>query len=82
MPSHKAALPCTTQSACPPCPCCRRPLLQAHTSIAAFDPLFTLLHASMDRLLAMWQLAHPHDWVSSGVAGGGTLAVPRGSKVR
>ncbi|EFN57197.1 hypothetical protein CHLNCDRAFT_143609 [Chlorella variabilis] len=54
----------------------------AHTSIAAFDPLFTLLHASMDRLLAMWQLAHPHDWVSSGVAGGGTLAVPRGSKVR
>ncbi|KAL4451595.1 hypothetical protein ABPG75_007257 [Micractinium tetrahymenae] len=52
----------------------------AHTGISAFDPLFLIIHSSIDRLLALWQLAHPGAaWAEAGNATMGTRAVPRGS---
>lgn len=64
------------------CPACAPPL-QAHTGISAFDPLFLLIHSSIDRLLALWQLAHPGAaWAEAGRAAMGTRAVRKGSVVR
>ncbi|KAL4427299.1 hypothetical protein ABPG77_003208 [Micractinium sp. CCAP 211/92] len=54
----------------------------AHTGISAFDPLFLLIHSSIDRVLALWQLAHPGAaWAEAGAAAMGTRAVPKGSLV-
>lgn len=37
----------------------------SQVSTAAFDPFFWLHHATMDRILALWQERHPQQWVRS-----------------
>jgi hypothetical protein len=41
-------------------------LLTSETS--AFDPIFFLHHANVDRLLSLWSAVHPGEWVSPGPA--------------
>ncbi|CAI6332145.1 unnamed protein product [Periconia digitata] len=33
------------------------------TEYSAFDPIFMIVHANADRLMAMYQAAHPNNWV-------------------
>ncbi|KAF7324006.1 Photo-regulated tyrosinase [Mycena kentingensis (nom. inval.)] len=35
-------------------------------SVAAFDPIFWLHHANVDRMLSLWSALHPNVWVSPG----------------
>ncbi|EGX45615.1 hypothetical protein AOL_s00169g221 [Orbilia oligospora ATCC 24927] len=46
---------------------------------AAFDPIFWLHHANMDRLFAIWQAANPGRYTLSG-SSAGTYAIPRGTQ--
>lgn len=82
---HRRASACALRSAVAAHHCSRlglAPPPQAHTGISAFDPLFLLIHSSIDRLLAIWQLAHPGAaWAEAGTAAMGTRAVPKGSVV-
>ncbi|KAF2752129.1 Di-copper centre-containing protein [Sporormia fimetaria CBS 119925] len=48
---------------------------------SAFDPLFWLHHANVDRLLAMYQVISPHTWVSSGRARRGTAGWVQGTNM-
>ncbi|KAK6498322.1 hypothetical protein TWF481_010913 [Arthrobotrys musiformis] len=45
---------------------------------AAFDPIFWLHHANMDRLFAIWQATNPGRYSLSG-SSAGTYAIPRGT---
>lgn len=45
-------------------------LVGGHMSVvsqAAFDPIFWLHHTNVDRILAIYQAAHPDEWVSQSV---------------
>ncbi|KAG9009286.1 hypothetical protein FRB90_008451 [Tulasnella sp. 427] len=44
-------------------------------AVAAFDPIFFLHHANVDRLLALWGALNPNTWVSTGPANGGTWTI-------
>ncbi|RVD89014.1 uncharacterized protein DFL_000038 [Arthrobotrys flagrans] len=46
---------------------------------AAFDPIFWLHHANMDRLFAIWQAVNPGRYSLSGTSPG-TYAIPRGTQ--
>lgn len=49
-------------------------------SSSAFDPIFFMHHANVDRLLSMWSAINPGVWVSRGVAeGGGSFTTPQGA---
>jgi hypothetical protein len=43
---------------------------------AAFDPIFWLHHAYVDRLLALWSAMNPDAWVTPGPAIDGTFTIP------
>ncbi|KAJ7829831.1 photo-regulated tyrosinase [Mycena leptocephala] len=43
---------------------------------AAFDPIFWLHHAYVDRLLALWSAMNPDVWVTPGPAIEGTFTIP------
>ncbi|KAI1095615.1 Di-copper centre-containing protein [Rostrohypoxylon terebratum] len=50
--------------------------------ITAFDPLFMLHHANVDRLAALWQAAHPgNTYQSQTYASGGLYGTARGENV-
>jgi tyrosinase len=46
---------------------------------AAFDPIFFLHHANIDRLLAMWQALYPNTYVDPASQPGGTYTIQSGS---
>ncbi|KAF7295866.1 Tyrosinase [Mycena chlorophos] len=50
-------------------------------AVAAFDPIFWLHHANVDRLLALWSAVNPGVWVSPGEALGGTWTLLPTDKV-
>jgi tyrosinase len=41
----------------------------------AFDPIFFLHHANVDRMLSLWAAVNPGVWVASGLAEGGTWTI-------
>ncbi|KAG8960489.1 hypothetical protein FRC00_000213 [Tulasnella sp. 408] len=45
-------------------------------AVAAFDPIFYLHHANVDRIFALWQAINPSVWVSQGPGGRGTFSLP------
>ncbi|KAF3916622.1 Tyrosinase [Dactylellina cionopaga] len=51
----------------------------ADISLAAFDPIFWLHHANIDRLFAMWQGVNPDAYTLSGTAGFGTYSLAPGT---
>ncbi|KAI0725255.1 photo-regulated tyrosinase [Fomitopsis betulina] len=51
------------------------------TSTAAFDAVFLLHHANIDRLLSLWQAMNPEDWVTHGTQPGGTHTIEDGGTV-
>ncbi|KAI2468351.1 Di-copper centre-containing protein [Annulohypoxylon bovei var. microspora] len=54
----------------------------ASIDITAFDSLFMLHHANLDRLAALWQAAHPDDtYQSQPYATGGLYATARGENI-
>ncbi|KAG8981525.1 hypothetical protein FRB93_008563 [Tulasnella sp. JGI-2019a] len=50
-------------------------------AVAAFDPIFFLHHANVDRMLALWQSLNPGVWVSQGEAEAGTWTLAARSAV-
>lgn len=48
---------------------------------SAFDPIFFLHHAMVDRIFAMWQALYPDSWVEPEPAVWGTFTVAPGSTV-
>ncbi|KAG8995528.1 hypothetical protein FRB94_008947 [Tulasnella sp. JGI-2019a] len=50
-------------------------------AVAAFDPIFWLHHANVDRMLALWQSLNPGVWVTQGTAEDGTWTMAANSKV-
>ncbi|KAG9042400.1 hypothetical protein FS837_010910 [Tulasnella sp. UAMH 9824] len=52
---------------------------QGHMSdsaVAAFDPIFYLHHANVDRITALWQALNPNIWVTEGPGVSGTFTLP------
>ena len=47
----------------------------------AFDPIFYLHHANVDRLLALWSAIHSNIWVTPGSSVDGTITIPPGSEI-
>ncbi|KAG8930241.1 hypothetical protein FRC01_003109 [Tulasnella sp. 417] len=45
-------------------------------SVAAFDPIFFLHHANVDRITALWQAINPDVWVTRGRGAAGTWTLP------
>ena len=45
-------------------------------SSSAFDPLFYLLHANVDRLLSLWSALNPGVWVTPGDSVDGSITLP------
>jgi tyrosinase len=50
-------------------------------AVAAFDPIFFLHHANVDRLLSLWAALNQGVWVSPGTAEDGTFTLPAGKSV-
>ncbi|KAJ7339997.1 tyrosinase [Mycena albidolilacea] len=50
-------------------------------SVAAFDPIFFLHHANVDRLVSLWSALNPGVWVTPGEATGGTWTLPEDTPV-
>ncbi|KIK59858.1 hypothetical protein GYMLUDRAFT_44328 [Collybiopsis luxurians FD-317 M1] len=50
-------------------------------SVAAFDPIFFMHHAQVDRLLSLWSALNPGVWVSDGPSGDGTWTIPTDTEV-
>lgn len=48
---------------------------------AAFDPIFMLHHANVDRLYVMWQAIHPNSWMSNSREPGGTRTLVPGQTI-
>ncbi|TFK38852.1 tyrosinase [Crucibulum laeve] len=44
-------------------------------SVAAFDPIFFLHHANVDRMLSLWSAINPGVWVSAGDSEDGTFTL-------
>lgn len=47
----------------------------SNPAVAAFDPLFFLHHANVDRVIALWEALNAGVWVIPGSSGGGTWTV-------
>ncbi|KIJ41405.1 hypothetical protein M422DRAFT_48640 [Sphaerobolus stellatus SS14] len=45
-------------------------------SVAAFDPIFFLHHANVDRMVSLWSALHPGVWVTSSDQDDGTFTIP------
>lgn len=52
-----------------------------YLSSSAFDPLFWLHHANVDRLFAMWQAIYPNSYGASGSSGMVSWSIPAGVTV-
>jgi hypothetical protein len=50
----------------------------AYSETAAFDPIFFLQHANVDRLFAEWQELNPHEWVQRAINPQSTFTSPAG----
>ncbi|KAG8960488.1 hypothetical protein FRC00_000212, partial [Tulasnella sp. 408] len=50
------------------------------TSVAAFDPIFYLHHANVDRMFALWQAINPDVWVTEGGGALGTFTLPASTR--
>lgn len=50
-------------------------------SVAAFDPIFWLHHANVDRMLSLWAAIHPGLWVSDGSSEDGTFTIAANTTV-
>ncbi|KAF8874304.1 tyrosinase [Mucidula mucida] len=48
----------------------------ADPSVAAFDPIFFLHHANVDRMLSLWSALNPGVWVSRGDSQDGSFTMP------
>lgn len=48
---------------------------------SAFDPLFYLHHAMVDRIFAMWQALYPDSWVTPTPTRWGTYTIPPGETI-
>ncbi|KAF9447414.1 tyrosinase [Macrolepiota fuliginosa MF-IS2] len=48
---------------------------------AAFDPIFWLHHANVDRLLSLWQALNPDVWVTPGLNRDGTMGIAPNTEV-
>ena len=50
----------------------------SYPAVAGFDPFFYFHHCNVDRLLAMWQRAHPKAWMDNDIPlkMGGTFTIP------
>ena len=46
-------------------------------AVAAFDPIFWLHYANIDRLVSLWEALNPDVWVSQGQSGVGSWTQPR-----
>ncbi|KZV73724.1 Di-copper centre-containing protein [Peniophora sp. CONT] len=53
----------------------------SNPSVAAFDPLFFLHHANVDRVIALWEALNTGVWVIPGSSGGGTWSIPPRTQV-
>ena len=49
----------------------------SNPSVAAFDPLFFLHHANVDRVIALWEALNAGVWVIPGSSGGTWSTPPR-----
>ncbi|KAJ6568852.1 hypothetical protein B0H19DRAFT_1373291 [Mycena capillaripes] len=49
--------------------------------VAAFDPIFWLHHANVDRLLSLWSAITPGVWVTPGSEVAGTFTTPAGASL-
>ena len=50
-------------------------------SSSAFDPIFFLHHANVDRMLSLWSALNPGVWVSPGNSEDGTFTLPPNAKI-
>ena len=50
-------------------------------AVAAFDPIFFLHHANVDRVIALWEALNAGVWVVPGSSGGGSWSIPPGVTV-
>ena len=50
-------------------------------AVAAFDPIFWLHHANIDRLVSLWEALNPDSWVTPGQSGPGSWTLPLGAPV-
>ncbi|KAE9400782.1 tyrosinase [Gymnopus androsaceus JB14] len=50
-------------------------------SVAAFDPIFFMHHAQVDRLLSLWSALNPGVWITNGPSGDGTWTIPADTEV-
>ncbi|EMD31424.1 hypothetical protein CERSUDRAFT_163071 [Gelatoporia subvermispora B] len=53
----------------------------ADSTVSAFDPIFFLHHANLDRMLALWSALNPDVWVSQGDQPHGTWTIPKNGTV-
>ena len=49
--------------------------------IAAFDPIFFLHHANVDRMISLWSALNPGIWVTPGDSADGTATIPEKSLI-
>ncbi|KAF9044148.1 tyrosinase [Panaeolus papilionaceus] len=45
-------------------------------SVAAFDPIFFLHHANVDRMISLWSAINPGVWISNGDSQDGSFTLP------
>ncbi|KAF9252472.1 Di-copper centre-containing protein, partial [Marasmius fiardii PR-910] len=50
-------------------------------AVAAFDPIFFMHHANVDRLLSLWSALHPGVWVTRNTSQDGTWTIPVGTAI-
>ncbi|KAF9069697.1 tyrosinase [Rhodocollybia butyracea] len=50
-------------------------------SVAAFDPIFFMHHAQVDRLLSLWSALNPGVWTTDGPSGDGTWTIAPDTEV-
>ncbi|KZV73216.1 tyrosinase [Peniophora sp. CONT] len=53
----------------------------SNPTVAAFDPIFWLHLANIDRLISLWEALHPDVLVSQGQSGAGSWTLPRDVQV-
>ncbi|KJA16020.1 hypothetical protein HYPSUDRAFT_148428 [Hypholoma sublateritium FD-334 SS-4] len=46
-----------------------------NNDVAAFDPIFFLHHANVDRMISLWSALHPGVWVAPGDSADGTATI-------
>ncbi len=48
---------------------------------AAFDPIFFLHHANVDRMISLWSALNPGVWVTPGDSADGTATIPENTVI-